>query len=82
MLLHRQFRIEQNAKVAHDIWIGSRAATNKLSSQDRSLAVGTGDVVELIRVMLYCDEVVGGVSLELFNNFVLHLAGSCDRCPL
>ena len=35
-------RLQLNAEKIDVIWIGSRAATNKLWSQDQSLTVGTG----------------------------------------
>ena len=38
-------RLQLNADKTEAIWIGSRAAINKLSSQDRSLTVGTGTTI-------------------------------------
>ena len=38
-------RLQLNADKTEAIWIGSRAAINKLSLQDRSLTVGTGTMI-------------------------------------
>ena len=41
-------RLQLNADKTEAIWIGSRAAINKLSSQDRSLTVGTGTTSDVV----------------------------------
>jgi len=65
-------RLQLNADKTEAIWIGSRAAIDKLSSQDQSPTVGTGTTINLSDVMRDL-----GVDSELIKKHIAKIAAVC-----